>query len=821
MTTYELYIDDILCDLSSDEVITLLYQSPIFSELDSIQSNRSYNIALPPTPTNMRAIGQAARPDVDSDAPYVRLPAALYQNGVPLFTQGFAVVTDISDTINVTLIWGNADNFQPLFDSNLRNLGSQLEEAGENIIAWNENTAILEASATGEYPGVAFWGVDFGMGISDPKYLHPSVLVSSILSAIERQNGVTIDGRERLAYSKNLGPIIPLTRKKVGPKANGYSNYCDISMSASDILPKEPWVNTRGIFSTSEPRIKLNDSGTSYITLYHPNSPTGDFSLPHNDANDISSLKISIYCDGVFLGEGESYEKTQTSDTMWMFRFHKISVQTDTQGVVTVKMSKPISGSMVPVPNPIISIHNSDWDIYFPGFFPVAPNLPDISQGGFILALMSMNGLFAYADKNSPNTIKLISIDDIIANVQNNDIIDWSDRVILNDLHRVDMPDASAFTIDDLAQSNILDYDNDDDVKTDTHGTITIRNENIEKETELVELPFSASENTTTDGVDCAIVPIYEDDGKGGANYSECSPRILSGRGAFMSGVARCIGVFDPWMRFGGEEGIVKTRYSSYQKVVDRLRIITIRAKLTALDLHNLDYTKPVYIAQFGQIFAIYSVETGDNGICDCQLLKLQVQVSKYIPSVSFTPELPWDSTASLFRITNNDEINLEILSTPEWVTMMNGLPTTIAPGGLAFGAYTDNNTGQPRTGVIVVRYLNAEGQSVDYDLKVSQKGNNVRMVVIDASTDPSLKGQSVLTDFALFNAGIHNTQMINTQVDSDGIISLTLEQVAGYLHIPSLDDYEGDVLEVSLPDVGIRGSASVTVPGDIHIVLK
>ena len=92
-----------------------------------------------------------------------------------------------------------------------------------------------------------------------------------------------------------------------------------------------------------------------------------------------------------------------------------------------------------------------------------------------------------------------------------------------------------------------------------------------------------------------------------------------------MSGIARCIGVFDPWMKFGGEEGIVKTRYASYQKVVDRLRIITIRAKLTALDLYNLDYMKPVYIAQFGQIFAIYSVETGENDICDCQLLKLKV----------------------------------------------------------------------------------------------------------------------------------------------------------------------------------------------------
>ena len=168
MTTYELYINDILCDLSSDEVVTLLYQSPIFSSLDSIQSNRSYNIALPPTPANMRAIGQAARPDADADAPYVRLPAALYQDGVPLFTQGFAVVTDIADTINVTLTWGNADNFQPLFDANLRDLGAQLEEAGADHIDWNENTTILEGNTTNEYPGVAFWGVNFGMGLSNP-----------------------------------------------------------------------------------------------------------------------------------------------------------------------------------------------------------------------------------------------------------------------------------------------------------------------------------------------------------------------------------------------------------------------------------------------------------------------------------------------------------------------------------------------------------------------------------------------------------------------------------------------------------------------------
>lgn len=629
MTTYELYINDILCDLSSDEVVTLLYQSPIFSSLDSIQSNRSYNIALPPTPANMRAIGQAARPDVNADAPYVRLPAMLYQDGVPLFTQGFAVVTDIADTINVTLTWGNADNFQPLFDANLRDLGAQLEEFGTDHIDWNENTAILEGNTTNEYPGVAFWGVNFGMGLSNPKYLHPSVQVKTILSAIEKYNGIAIDGKDRLAYSKNLGPIIPLVSKngdEVSGKAeevicqSDYPSHVGSFSANGDStgysIIKPLFVNRPDLYNTSTGAYDCNGGQTSiiisdlYISGDWHTGPNGvELQIIGND--DYNNILYSIPVASININTIHFKAKEFTIDTKGIRSLKLVLTKRKAQGGSTTGTIR-----MKTFPRD---------EVHLPSIFPIAPNLPDISQGDFILALMSMNGLFAYADKDSPNTIKLISIDDIIANVQKNDIIDWSDRVILNDLHRVDMPDASAFTIDDLAQSNILDYDNDDDVKTDTYGTITIRNENIEKETELVSLPFSASENATTDGVNCAVVPIYEDNGKGGANYSECSPRILSGRGAFMSGIARCIGVFDPWMRFGGEEGIVKTRYASYQKVVDRLRIITIRAKLTALDLYNLDYTKPVYIAQFGQIFAIYSVETGENDICDCQLLKLKV----------------------------------------------------------------------------------------------------------------------------------------------------------------------------------------------------
>lgn len=638
MTTYELYINDIMCDLSSDEVITLLYQSPIFSSLDSIQSNRSYNIALPPTPANIRAIGQAVRPDVDADAPYVRLPAALYQDGVPLFTQGFAVVTDIADTINVTLTWGNADNFQPLFDANLRDLGPQLEAAGEDYIEWNEDSAILKKGSAPSggvvsYPSVAFWGIDFGMGLSNPKYLHPAIDVWRILYSIQQAHGITIEDYRRLYGTLELPPIVPLVSKKADYKHNyAYKSNSESPISINLYFNGDDQAGIAG-FPSGTMGFKNNGATTIKLSISSSNADNFyvRFNWPSYGEERNGTTTMSIYGTR-YTGERDVlYKATSPYNTKnGKVLFNNLALDINEAfkyiGFNVSFQSSDVLPDEYLVGDVLVFGDFDNFEITYPNPFYVAPNLPDISQGDFILAMMNMQGLFAYADKDNPNTIKLISIDDIIANVQKNDIIDWSDRVILNDIHRVDMPDASVFTIDDLAQSNILDYDNDDDVKTDTHGTITIQNENIEKEAELVELPFSASENATTGGVNCAVVPIYEDDGKGGANYSECSPRILAWKDdQTYNSSAICTGRFDPWMKFGGENGIVKTRYASYQKVVDRLRIITVRAKLTALDLYNLDYTKPVYIAQFGQIFAIYSVETGEDGICDCQLLKLKV----------------------------------------------------------------------------------------------------------------------------------------------------------------------------------------------------
>lgn len=637
MTYYELYINDILCDLSSDNYISLVYQSPIFSGLDIIQSNRSYNIDLPLTPKNRKAIGYAERTDIYTDAPYVKLPARLYQEGVPLFTSGYAVITEISDVISVVLTWGNVDNFQSLFDANLRDLAQTLYSMNIGSIPWNSASALLEYGY--DRPQMGFFGIDFGQGIANPEYMHPSIEVQDVLTAIERYNGITIDGKERLYGGLTHPLLLPLVSKN-GNEESGKAEttICKLSQTTFNghTILKGAAPTQHPEYVSGEYFDVKNAQGVSMVIQI------SGF-LRSSNIEDMRGLKIYIASSDDYNTSiaNIGFSGMQESDRIYIYCDTNIDIPQDKVPksgyiVIVVKHTKPVDFS-----GDISFYAYPREEVNFPSIFPIAVNLPDISQGDFLSALMSMAGLFAYPDKDAPDTIKLISVDDIYAKLTNGSTIDWSRKVILNDRHDVSRPESSVFSLDDLAQKNTLDYDNDDDVLTDTAGEIRIENVNIDKENELVELPFSASENAplaSDANALCARIPMYttSDDGKT-VDYNEPSARILQAIIDDTSTGLYWFGYFGENMRFGGENGIVAKKYNGYQKAVDKLRLITVKAKLTAIDLHNLDYTKPIYIGQFGQTYGLYSVETGENGICECQLIQLQAIKEVVIPDYYLT----------------------------------------------------------------------------------------------------------------------------------------------------------------------------------------
>lgn len=866
MTTYELYINDTLCDLNTDEAITLLYQSPIFSDLDSIQSNRSYNISLPLSPTNIRAVEQSQRTDVNSEAPYVKLPARLYQNGVPLFTKGFAVVTDISDAINVTLTWGNVDNFQPLFDNNLQDLGPQLEDLGAGHIDWNEDSTILDGNTQNEYPGVAYWGVNFGMGLKEPKYIHPSVQAMTILEAIEKQHGITIDGKERLAYSPNLGPIVPLLGKngdEISGKAEAATHQTRISLDGNHVLLASNSSNIEGL--TSEGGVLFDIKGAKHVII----------SIRANFETVYGSPEFAFQPVFKICADDSDHPISDISGVTYSFELItrlKMSISFD------VNLSSISEGGTIPdgTSNLLFFLYTGDRsdtqytgdnyikltaypreDLHFPSKFPAGVNLPDMSQGDFVMGLMSMNGLFAYPDAKFPDTIRFISIDDISDKAKNYEVVDWSRKVVLNDMNRVDMPDTSEFTIGELAQRNTLDYENDDDVTSDTSGVIEIRNANIDKETELVTLPFSASENESTDGVTCAMVPIYEKQENGDVDYSECSARILSGRGAVIDGFVKCIGSFDPWMKFGGDQGIVAKRYASYKDIVDRVRVISVRAKLSPLDLYNLDYAKPVFIDQFGALFAIYSVETGEDGICDCQLIKINVVAKIYdviiyyslagsmLQDVQFTASdytatISCQFTNGVARISQKDIMSAFGLDGDNLYPLLDGYTLTTAIGRVLYEK-------QIVEGDIYMSeapkeyYLKIQGVAADIDYSSIEAAGGSYSVRIDTDGTPYIISQDERLQASISGSGpIYSMTVVipqNTsiyQVSYEPIVigireSVLLtrqitytqqaaEQIDYYLKVKGAEE---DIILSNIPYLGAEYNIKVETNGTPYIVSK
>lgn len=675
--TKELYINGQLCDL--EDTPSLIFQSPVFNDLDVIQSNRSAEINLPLTPRNRKAFGLIDRIDIlDDSAVYRKHSAAYYLGGFPIFTRGYAMVTDVTDTINITLVWGNIDNFQPLFDASLRDLREQIiEVAGADYVEWNENTKYVDPDET---TLAGFIQIDFGAG-RNINYSHPSVQVSAILDAIQKYHGITIENITRLSQTSDKHPmIVPLVSKNSGPDSwysdrfeASSAHYGNSGSSNTALKFREIVSDKRSILTDQNYAIDVSSTKTIDVSIisyssavFFPGmraasaSPT--LKLRGDSGNGTSEVLLSV--EGIDTGSGIRFGvkpdlfnnvevNVEDYDTVRWILSNAVTIDATTSDEFTVAAKF------------IITPHFDD--IQFPSPFPIAENLPDMTHAEFLSALMTMAGLFAYPDSSDSNTIRMMSPDQFYNSTETIDydyrivgsgdnrtpntqtdrrivdshldatIQDWSRKVILNDRGEIWRPEGTEFTMGDYAQTNTLDYDNDEDAEMlNTQGIISIDNENIERENELVSLDFSASANRAgwnTDHSDWpfAFVPCYEEQTVNGAkevNYSAPSARILADVNTTIEDGNGTVGryrhgLFPRTMYFGGSEGIVAKRYADYQRILKKFRMITVYVKLSVADICNLDYTRRVYLDVYGCYFAIYSVTTGEDGICECKLIKL------------------------------------------------------------------------------------------------------------------------------------------------------------------------------------------------------
>ena len=253
-------------------------------------------------------------------------------------------------------------------------------------------------------------------------------------------------------------------------------------------------------------------------------------------------------------------------------------------------------------------------------FIPLKGNLPDISQVDFIQSLCDMFGVFPVINpvpKKDDNTgkriIEFVSIDTLFKNkvsryVYGKKFNDWTDRLI-TDPNDIEI----SFSKDGYYQRNYLRYAKDDTVTGDHDGYFDIPDKSLDKEGELVEMPFSAS-----DGNKIIILQENKDtDGNIKYTFESFEPRIMS---IIKRDDGKCGLTFDG-LDF---KTLLSKYYSRYIELVQDMYLITVTVELNALDLKNIDYTYPVYFKQFRRYFGIVDIQTSSNDDnCEVTLLRL------------------------------------------------------------------------------------------------------------------------------------------------------------------------------------------------------
>ena len=232
-------------------------------------------------------------------------------------------------------------------------------------------------------------------------------------------------------------------------------------------------------------------------------------------------------------------------------------------------------------------------------------NLPDWTLSQLLKNLMKMEGLFATCPDES--TIRLVSIDDLYAQREN--AVDITDALMLGSSDNL----TKEYSFGSYSQKNIFKYAEDGTVKTDASGYISIDDDNLGAESELLSLDFAASD----DNGKTVSLPLYTKNEDGGYDYADVTPRILK---------VKSVEGNREKLTFRGLEWprLIADRYSGFSDVIRNAKVIKASMRISTVQLANLDLMTPVFSYSLGHYYAILSLTTKENGIADVELLQLQ-----------------------------------------------------------------------------------------------------------------------------------------------------------------------------------------------------
>lgn len=598
----DIYINGQRLDLATDAVVTLNFKSNLFGAIDKITASNSYTVKAPKTSRNRAILDNPTAPAYRSTFRYKRHAAEVVQNGIRII-KGYAVLLDSSEDYELGLYWGAMTEFQAWVDAD-KSINELPEVAP---VEWS-SAVTLDTVQNIIDRGYGWAGYNYGFSNTALANIHPSVTAKFLFDQIADSAGFTYDLPD--GYDLKLQQLAIPAIERVGSQAEwdaealkgkalilrpfGTAQYTipvqayDYTEGRSIFLRNEPSPSqaNRSIFSTlgaermrvrfvsrnglygvgSNPTVQLvivarlsGDESNEIRYTYdaYRNLATGNFEFVVDDVVDVSEAdEVFMYIRGV---RPQQYGGGLTS-----FIAEELIVE------------------------PYFD------EIEYPSTFSVIANLPDIKQTSFVNAVNAMLGLFVMPDQANPKHLHFVTLDQL--NDAKSEAVDWSGRLIFgND----EDPDKVGFELGEYAQRNLFKYKEDEDVATNGDGVLTIANEALEAENEVVELPFSASDGSE--------IKMYELNDEGTeAETISVSPRIMR-LTEDADGNAK--------LTFEGLKwpSLLADYYGTMERLLNQIVVITEKVRVNEADLLTLDYMRPVYLRQYGRYYGLVSLQVNGS----------------------------------------------------------------------------------------------------------------------------------------------------------------------------------------------------------------
>lgn len=637
--TEEIYINGVLMDQAEGKAAQLVYQSPFFTDLDNIVSNRTNSVDFPATPGNLRAVEMAQLPEGTSLFGFRRHAARYFRDGVLIFV-GYGTLLTITPTaLRFSFVWGNASVFQTLFDNKLRTL-----QGDSDYVTWSE----YNVKNNSRFCSRVNYGYAAPLG-------HPYLPVSEILSKIMLRDGITIDNPE--IFNEYVIPILgraadersqenqafKITYGQLLIKPGGYNNA--YAMGYAFLKPRAGWdTDLEGLYDTEKDNGIYNIDGIETITLKMrqgfrirtigcPQSTYSLFRVIAVDEDANMSNSNNRYLKDIRLENVYSFQPdVQTYDTKideWELQQdveEELSV-TDYKYIVLLAAYNGQSGTILNMGELRLD-HETD-DLVLPGgLFPLYYNLPDWTESQLLKNLMKLEGVFAVCPDSQ--TIHFVRVDTLFEN--RSLALDWTDRLMLTG----GLPSEKGMSLSGFAQVNHCKYAEEETVMKNCDADILVDNETLDKEQDLVTLDFAPApddyiELYTVEGgsvTDAQFpnesqVDLYSTDLEDNLQFKEdAAARVLRYNGATEqtpSGGTRPVITFDrlEW------KSVLQRKYLLYQKLVRHPSVLKASVLITPAELAALDLSVPVYSYTLGHFYAILKLTTKSARVADVELLQL------------------------------------------------------------------------------------------------------------------------------------------------------------------------------------------------------